>query len=105
VTPFSWLVSFFFIFFFKWTIVLEFLSQIADLDAIIIPVGGGGMISGCCIAARALKPSIHIFAAEPEDANDCYKSIIAGALIPLPAPTNTVADGLRTSLVKTNIYI
>ena len=50
------------------------LKQNPDLDAIVVPVGGGGLISGITIAAKHIKPSIKIYAAEPEKANDCYIS-------------------------------
>jgi serine racemase len=80
------------------TIALEFLQQVPLLDALIVPVGGGGMLSGICIAAKALKPSIRIFAAEPLAANDCAESIQAGERRLLKGTPQTVADGLRTSL-------
>ncbi|KAK3702068.1 hypothetical protein QZH41_014764 [Actinostola sp. cb2023] len=66
------------------TMALELLEQVPDLDAIVVPVGGGGMLSGICVAAKGLKPSIKIFAAEPLEANDCAKSFAAGERIPLP---------------------
>ncbi|KXJ25133.1 Serine racemase [Exaiptasia diaphana] len=80
------------------TMALELLEQVPDLDAIVVPVGGGGMLSGICVAAKGLKPGIKIFAAEPLEANDCAKSFAAGERIPLPGPPVTVADGLKTSL-------
>lgn len=79
------------------TIALELLEQVPDLDAIIVPVGGGGLMSGTCIAAKALKPSIRIFVAEPLGADDAARSKAAGVLIPQTDP-NTIADGLLTSL-------
>jgi threonine dehydratase len=80
------------------TLALEFLEQVADLDALVVPVGGGGMLSGVCIAAKAINPAIRIYAAEPAEADDAFQSLTKGERIPLPAPTSTVADGLRTSL-------
>ncbi|XP_031569633.1 serine racemase-like [Actinia tenebrosa] len=80
------------------TMALELLEQVPDLDAIVVPVGGGGMLSGICVAAKGIKPSIKIFAAEPLLADDCAKSFAAGKRIPLPGPPATVADGLKTSL-------
>ena len=68
-----------------------------DLDAIIAPVGGGGLISGVCIAAKALNPAIRIFAAEPAGADDAARSKAAGRLIPQTGP-DTICDGLLTSL-------
>ncbi|MCH7719796.1 MAG: pyridoxal-phosphate dependent enzyme [Planctomycetes bacterium] len=79
------------------TVGLELMDQIPDLDAIIAPVGGGGLLSGVCIAAKALKPAIRIFAAEPAGADDAARSMAAGRLIPQTNP-NTIADGLLTSL-------
>ncbi len=79
------------------TLALEFLEQAPDLDALIAPVGGGGLISGICAAAKALRPGLRIFAAEPAGADDAFQSKRAGRLIPQRAP-DTIADGLRTSL-------
>ncbi|HAV65218.1 MAG TPA: serine dehydratase [Verrucomicrobiales bacterium] len=79
------------------TVALEFLDQAPDLDAIVAPVGGGGLISGICVAARALKPDIRIFAGEPAGADDALRSKRAGELIPQTGP-KTIADGLRASL-------
>jgi len=80
------------------TIALEFLEQCPNLEALIVPVGGGGMLSGICITAKSLNPNIRIFAAEPKAADDAYKSLIAGKVIPLESAPDTIADGLRTSL-------
>jgi len=79
------------------TVALELLEQTNRLDAIVAPVGGGGLISGICVAAKAIQPSIRIFAAEPAGADDAARSMTAGQLIPQTAP-KTIADGLLTSL-------
>ncbi|MBI4517993.1 MAG: pyridoxal-phosphate dependent enzyme [Deltaproteobacteria bacterium] len=79
------------------TVALEFLEQVPELDAIIAPVGGGGLLAGICVAAKALAPAIRIFAAEPLGADDAARSLAAGTLIPQTAP-DTIADGLLTSL-------
>ena len=79
------------------TCALELLDQAPDLDAIIAPVGGGGLMSGTCIAARAVNPDIRILGAEPAGADDAARSLAAGRLIPQTGP-DTVADGLLTSL-------
>ncbi len=78
------------------TAALELLEEVPDLDAIITPVGGGGLLSGCCVAARELKPGIRVFGAEPLGADDAARSKAAGEWIPQTAP-NTIADGLLTS--------
>jgi threonine dehydratase len=64
---------------------------------LIAPVGGGGLISGLCIAARAIQPGIRLFAAEPAGADDAFRSKQSGRLLPQTSP-DTIADGLRTSL-------
>jgi threonine dehydratase/serine racemase len=79
------------------TVALEFLEQEPDLAAIVVPIGGGGLISGIAIAAKSIKPSIRIVAAEPANADDAARSKAAGSIQPI-APTTTIADGLRTSL-------
>lgn len=78
------------------TAALELLADVPDLDAVVIPVGGGGLISGSSIAARALSPRIRIFGVEPEDGNDTYLSLRAGHRVEIPPP-QTIADGLRAS--------
>jgi threonine dehydratase len=79
------------------TAALELLDEVPDLDAIVTPVGGGGLLSGCAIAARGINPAISVFAAEPLGADDAARSKAAGAFIPQTSP-NTIADGLLTSL-------
>lgn len=78
------------------TAALELLEDVPDLDAIITPVGGGGLLSGCAVAARELKPGIRVFGAEPSGADDAARSKAAGKWIPQTGP-NTIADGLLTS--------
>jgi threonine dehydratase len=77
------------------TTALEFLEQVPDLDALVICIGGGGLIAGCSIAAKHLKPSIHIFGVEPANASDTYQSFESGRRVKIPAP-DTIADGLRS---------
>ncbi|RJP32665.1 MAG: pyridoxal-phosphate dependent enzyme [Phycisphaerales bacterium] len=79
------------------TAALELLEAVPQLDAIVAPVGGGGLLSGTCIAARGIDPAIRVFAGEPAGADDAARSLAAGRLIPQTAP-NTIADGLLTSL-------
>ncbi len=78
------------------TAALEFLEEIANLDALVVPIGGGGLISGCAIAAKALRPAIRVFGIEPEDGNDTYLSLRAGSRVEIPMP-RTIADGLRAT--------
>ena len=75
----------------------EMLEQVDALDAIIAPIGGGGMISGTCLTISSIAPDINIFAAEPQNADDAYRSFKAGHIIADDAP-ETVADGLKVPL-------
>ena len=78
------------------TTALELLEDVPELDAIITPVGGGGLLAGCAIAAHGRKPGIRVFGAEPLGADDAARSKAAGEQILQTAP-NTIADGLLTS--------
>ena len=75
------------------TAALELLEETGDLDALITPVGGGGLLSGCATIARDMQPGIRVFGAEPEGANDTFLSMLAGERVSV-AP-QTIADGLR----------
>jgi len=79
------------------TAALELLEQVPGLDALIAPVGGGGLLAGITITTKALAPSVRVFAAEPTGADDAARSKAAGVLIPQTRP-HTIADGLLTSL-------
>jgi threonine dehydratase len=79
------------------TAALELLRDVSDLDVIMAPVGGGGLLSGTAIVTAALAPSTQVIAAEPEAADDAYRSLQAGKILPALDP-RTIADGLRTSL-------
>ncbi|MEX0780452.1 MAG: pyridoxal-phosphate dependent enzyme [Balneolales bacterium] len=79
------------------TAALEFLSEYSDLDIILTPVGGGGLLGGTSITAKEINPKIQIIGTEPEMANDAYLSYREGEIIPVENP-NTIADGLKTSL-------
>lgn len=79
------------------TIALELLAEVPDLDAIVAPVGGGGLLSGVCIAAKTLSPTIRVVGAEPLGADDASRSKRSGVLVPQTGP-KTIADGLLTSL-------
>ncbi|MGH9652455.1 MAG: threonine/serine dehydratase [Bryobacteraceae bacterium] len=79
------------------TATLELLEECPDLDSIAVPLGGGGLLSGTLIVAKALRPQIRVFGVEPELANDWYQSLQAGKRIGIPPP-ETIADGLRTPM-------
>jgi len=79
------------------TATLELLEEIPDLDVVIAPIGGGGLISGTAIAATETKRRIQVIGAEPEKADDAFRSMKEGKIIPSENP-NTIADGLLTSL-------
>ena len=79
------------------TAALELLEDVPDLDAVVAPVGGGGLLSGFCVASRGMKPTIRVFGAEPLGADDAARSKAAGAWQPQTG-ANTIADGLLTSL-------
>jgi threonine dehydratase len=75
------------------TAALELLEETGPLDALITPVGGGGLLSGCAVIAKKMQPAIRVFGAEPEGANDTFLSLLAGERVAvLP---DTIADGLR----------
>jgi threonine dehydratase len=79
------------------TSALELMEEIENLDFLLAPVGGGGLLSGTAITAKGLNPKIKVIGCEPKNADDAYRSIKAGCIIPSENP-NTIADGLRTSL-------
>jgi len=79
------------------TAALELLEDAPELDAVIAPVGGGGLVSGTAIAAKSLAPSIKVYGAEPAGADDAFQSLRAGRIVPQTDP-RTIADGLRSSL-------
>jgi len=75
------------------TTALELLAEVSDLDMLIVPIGGGGLIGGCCIAAHALNPKMRIFGVEPDTADDTYRSLQQGQIVPTPQ-SHSIADGL-----------
>ena len=77
------------------TAALELIEEVPGLDALIAPLGGGGLMAGCCLITRHLNPSIRLFGAEPELANDTWLSFQAGEHRQIP-PSETIADGLRS---------
>jgi threonine dehydratase len=79
------------------TCARELLEEVSGLDLLLAPVGGGGLASGTALAACYWSPSTRVVAAEPKEADDAYRSLQAGRVLPSVAP-KTIADGLRTSL-------
>ncbi|OYD06708.1 pyridoxal-phosphate dependent enzyme [Paludifilum halophilum] len=79
------------------TAALELLREVPDLDAVLAPVGGGGLLSGTAVAAKGISPDTRIFGAEPEQADDTRQSFYAEKRISIPAP-DTLADGLRITI-------
>lgn len=79
------------------TAALELLNKIKDLDYVIAPVGGGGLLSGTALAAHYLSPTTQVIGVEPQLADDAYRSLQTGILQPA-VPTQTIADGLRGAL-------
>ncbi|XP_077021643.1 serine racemase isoform X2 [Tamandua tetradactyla] len=80
------------------TIALEVLKQVPLVDALVVPVGGGGMVAGIAITVKALRPRVKVYAAEPLNADDCYQSKLKGVLAPNPDPPETIADGVKSSI-------
>ena len=79
------------------TAALELIDEVGELDAICAPIGGGGLMSGTCIAARSMLPNVRLFGAEPKGADDAYRSLKEGKLLPQENP-DTICDGLLTSM-------
>jgi threonine dehydratase len=75
----------------------ELIEQVGGLDAVVAPIGGGGMVSGTCLTLSSLAPGVRIYAAEPEQADDAARSFRAGHIIADDAP-ETIADGLKVPL-------
>ena len=79
------------------TAAYELINKIPDIDIVMAPVGGGGLLSGTAIAAKGLNKNIKVFGAEPKNADDAFQSFTHKKLIPSDNPI-TIADGLLTSL-------
>jgi len=86
------------------TAAMELLEDIAELDVIMCPVGGGGLLSGTAIAAKSMRPQIKVIAVEPENADDAAQSFRAGRRI-VTEKKLTIADGLRTNIGEPNFAI
>ena len=77
------------------TAALELMAEVPGLDAMVACTGGGGLLGGCCVAAKGINPAIRMFGAEPELADDVWQSLQKGERVSIP-PSLTIADGLRT---------
>jgi len=86
------------------TAALELLREAANLDVLVAPIGGGGLIGGSAIAAKALNPNIEIYGAEPAGADDAYESLRRGQRVTDIVP-NTVCDGLRGTIGEINLAL
>lgn len=86
------------------TVALELLRQAGGLDALVAPIGGGGLLSGCSIATRALSPDTRLWGAEPAQAADAHDSLLQGRLIDDRVPA-TICDGLRGHLAPITFAI
>ena len=79
------------------TAALELLDQAPGLDALLVPVGGGGLMAGCATAAKALAPDIEVIGIEPEHGDDTRRSLAAGERVRIPVP-RTIADGQQVEI-------
>jgi threonine dehydratase len=82
----------------------ELLEDVGELDAILCPVSGGGLLSGTCLSAKHMQPSIKIYGCEPAKADDAYRSLETGTLQSIES-SDTIADGLRASLAPRTFAI
>src|SRR3954447_23519218 len=78
------------------TLALELLEEVPDLDLIVTPCGGGGLLSGVAVAARGIRPEIRLWGVEPEGGDDMRRSLAAGEPVTIPLP-RTIADALQTT--------
>ena len=77
------------------TTALELFDEVSDLDVLVVPIGGGGLIAGCATVAKALRPGMRVIGVEPEAANDTQRSLAAGERVHIELP-HTIADGLQS---------
>jgi threonine dehydratase len=86
------------------TAAKELLEEVADLDALLAPVSGGGLLSGTALGAHGIRPGIRVIGCEPQGADDAYRSLATGQLEPL-GKSETIADGLRAPLAPRTFAI
>lgn len=85
------------------TTALEIAQDLRHLDYLVVPVGGGGLIAGCAVAAKHLLPGVRVIGVETEAANDCYQSFRSKKIVRIQPP-RTIADGMRTQSVGTRNF-
>ncbi len=86
------------------TAAKELIEQTEDLDAIFVPVGGGGLAAGTALVSHYIDPPLEVYLSEPEEVDDTYQSLKAGKIIPNKT-ANTIADGLKTTIGEKNFAI
>ena len=86
------------------TAAKELMEDVPDLQALLSPVSGGGLLSGTCLGAKGTRADVRVFGCEPERADDAYRSLQSGKLLPLET-SDTIADGLRASLAERTFAI
>jgi threonine dehydratase len=86
------------------TAALEFLEDVPDLDAVLCPVGGGGLLAGTAVAVRSLRPAAQVIGTEPAGADDAARSFHWTARVLMTDP-RTIADGLRTTIGEPNLAL
>jgi len=86
------------------TAALELLEEVPELDFVLAPVSGGGLLSGTAIATKSLRPEARVIGCEPAGADDAFRSLAEGHIVPMPNP-QTIADGLRASLAERTFAI
>ena len=86
------------------TLAVELLEQVSDLDLVMCPVGGGGLLAGTAVAAKSMRPKIKVIAVEPANADDAAQSFHAGRRL-VTEKKFTIADGLRTNIGEPNFAI
>jgi threonine dehydratase len=86
------------------TAAKELMEEVAELDAVLAPVSGGGLLSGTCLGAKGLRSTVRVFGCEPERADDAYRSLVKGVL-QTQESSDTIADGLRASLAPRTFAI
>jgi threonine dehydratase len=86
------------------TAAKELLEEIPDLDAVLAPVSGGGLLSGTCLGAKGLRPEVRVYGCEPERADDAFRSMKTGVLQTVES-SDTIADGLRANLAPRTFSI